>query len=305
MSITLPTLGPGRVLVVGDVMTDIIVRPHGEMVRGSDRNADIASSQGGSAANQAAWLAHLDVPVALFARVGASDVAAICGELETDGIASLLRGDAARETGRIVTLVDPDGERSFFTDGGANRALDAADLPDGWLADTSLLVLSGYTFFAERPREAALTMLAAARRAGVPVVVDPASTGFLSEVGVEAFLDWTAGSDFIIPNAEEAALLTGSSDLDVQLEALSARYPFTVIKCGASGAAGKAKGSPRLTVDATLVDAIDTTGAGDAFLAGFIARWRKDADLASCMSAGAVAGATAVQHVGGRPRRGA
>ena len=64
-----------RILVIGDVMTDVIVRPEGPLARGSDRRASIAFKPGGSAANQAAWLASFGVEVDFVGRVGAADVA--------------------------------------------------------------------------------------------------------------------------------------------------------------------------------------------------------------------------------------
>jgi sugar/nucleoside kinase (ribokinase family) len=65
---------PPRILVVGDVMTDVIVRPEGPLARGSDRRARIAFRPGGSAANQAAWLASFGATVDFVACVGAADV---------------------------------------------------------------------------------------------------------------------------------------------------------------------------------------------------------------------------------------
>ena len=69
-------VGFSRILLVGDVMTDIVVRPEGPLARGSDRRATIRIGPGGSAANQAAGLAAFGVAVDFVARVGAADVAA-------------------------------------------------------------------------------------------------------------------------------------------------------------------------------------------------------------------------------------
>ncbi len=77
--------GPRRVLVIGDVMTDIIVRPEGPLAPGSDRRAAIVFEPGGSAANQAAWLAHFGVAVDFVARVGAADLAGRSGAARSGG----------------------------------------------------------------------------------------------------------------------------------------------------------------------------------------------------------------------------
>ena len=170
-------------------MTDIIVRPQGPLARGSDTRATIAFRSGGSAANQAAWLAAFGVDVNFVARVGMPDVESETMRLKAAGVKPHLVGDSERETGRLVALIDPDGERSFLTDRGANEALRPGDIPDALIADAALIHLSGYSFFAPSPRAAVLDVM---RRAGdKPVSVDPASAEFLREVGTENFLHWT------------------------------------------------------------------------------------------------------------------
>jgi sugar/nucleoside kinase (ribokinase family) len=63
---------PPRILVIGDVMTDVIVRPEGPLAKGSDPRASIAFKPGGSAANQAAWLASFGAKVDFVARAAAA-----------------------------------------------------------------------------------------------------------------------------------------------------------------------------------------------------------------------------------------
>jgi sugar/nucleoside kinase (ribokinase family) len=289
-----------RILLIGDVMTDVIVRPEGPMAKGSDRRATIAVEPGGSAANQAAWLASFGVAVDFDARVGSSDVNAEAARLNQAGVTPHLIGDSERPTGKLVALIDPNGERSFFTDRGANDTLCPADIPDELIAGAELIHLSGYSFFAPSPRAAVLDVM---RRAGAtPVSVDPASAEFLREVGPEAFLAWSKGAAILFPNEDEAAVLTGAGDPETQCARLAALYPLVVLKRGASGAVAAA-GAARWRVAAPAIEVVDTTGAGDAFVAAFLAARLQGAEIEVALKRAVAAGSTATRFVGGRPRQ--
>ena len=174
-----------RILVIGDVMTDIIVRPVGPLARGSDRRASIAFLPGGSAANQAAWLASFGVRTDFVGRVGAADAPSEAVRLKAVGVTPWLAGDAERPTGRLIALIDASGERSFLTDRGANDALQGHDIPDALIAGAAMIHLSGYSFFAPGPRAAVLDVM---RRSGdKPISADPASAEFLREAGPRIF----------------------------------------------------------------------------------------------------------------------
>lgn len=291
-----------RVLVVGDVMTDVIVVPEGPIVRGSDRRASVRSRPGGSGANQAVWLGAMAADVWFAARVGHADRSLYENYFRGLGVVPVLAGDPDQPSGVLVTLVDPDGERSFLTDRGANLNLCAADLPVSLLDGVSLLMVSGYSLFAPGPRAAVLGLLASAKAEGVAIAIDPASASFLRDIGPAQFLDWTAGSDWIFANAEEAELLTGASDLETQMRLLGASYGQVVIKRGALGAALGGRDGVRLAQPAPVVTVLDSTGAGDAFAAGFIAAHLDGDDDAAAMADAIAAGARAVQSVGGQPQ---
>jgi sugar/nucleoside kinase (ribokinase family) len=288
-----------RILVIGDVMTDVIVCPEGPLARGSDRRASITFKPGGSAANQAAWLASFGVSVDFVARVGLADVESETGRLKAIGVTPHLIGDRSHETGRLVALIDADGERSFLTDRGANEALEASDIPDALIEGAPLIHLSGYSFFAPSPRAAVLDVM---RRAGdKPISVDPASAEFLRDVGADKFLAWTQGASILFPNTEEAAILAGSDDPETQCALLAAHYPLVVVKRGAEGCEA-AEGARRWRVNAAKVEAVDTTGAGDAFVAAFLAARLSGADIQPALERAVAAGAAASTIVGGRPK---
>jgi sugar/nucleoside kinase (ribokinase family) len=292
---------PARVLVVGDVMTDIIVRPEGPLVAGSDRRATIRKRPGGSGANQAVWLAAFGLAVRFAARVGAADHETIADRFRGLGIEPALAADPDLPSGTLVTLLAPDGERSFLTDRGANAALAAADLPEALLDGCHALVVSGYALFEPGPRSAVTALMAVAAARRLPVAVDPASVGFLAEVGPENFLAWTRRASLIFANKAEAMALTGTADTAAQLTALGATYPRVVIKRGAAGAVLGGPGGVRIERAAPRVRVTDTTGAGDAFAAAFLA-----ADLAglppeTCLERAVAAGAEATTRLGGQP----
>lgn len=290
-----------RVLVVGDTITDIIVMPEGPMVRGSDRRAKIRSKPGGSAANHAVWLGRLGIDVTFVSRVAAAELEATVAYFSSRGVKARLSGDPTLPSGVLISIVDSDGERSFLTDRGANLTLSAADLPFSLLDGIKLLVVSGYCFFTEGPRAAVTALMKEARARQIATAVDPASVGFLREVGPESFLKWTQGTGTIFANLDEALELTGSVDLNLQMQTLGRFYDRVVIKRGAAGAGVGGRKGVLLTMPAPLSDVVDTTGAGDAFAAAFLAAELKGSPLDACLKAGIAAGTEAVGTVGGQP----
>ncbi|MET3927942.1 sugar kinase [Devosia sp. 2618] len=291
----------GKVLVVGDVMTDVIVMPEGPIVKGSDRRATVRSRPGGSGANQAVWLGAMSADVVFAARVGASDKAMYENYFRGLGVVPVLGGDKEQPSGVLVTIVDPDGERSFLTDRGANLNLSADDLPSEILDDIGLVMVSGYSFFAPGPRAAVQALFAQAKARGIAVAVDPASVGFLVEVGPAQFLEWTAGADFIFSNESEAEALTGITGHVEQTAALGKLFGTVLIKRGGLGAVLGGRDGVRVSQPASEVSVVDSTGAGDAFAAGFISAHLAGEDESTALARGIAAGAKAVQSIGGQP----
>lgn len=289
------------VLVIGDVMVDTLVTPDGPLVKGADRRATIRVLPGGSGANQAAWLAAEGVSTIFAGRVGAEDHAKQHELLAKCGVRPVLARDESLPTGSIVTLISPDGERSFFTDRGANENLCRVDLPDSLLDGIDLVHVSGYALFGAGPRAAVLDLVAEAEQRGISWTVDAASHSFLEEAGAEAFLRWTAGARICFANAREAAVLAGTADRSAQAAALARRYDLAVIKCDGDGALGASADGGFWSADAPSVHAIDSSGAGDAFLAGFLGSYLRGREVATCLKAGVCAGSRAAMMLGGRP----
>jgi sugar/nucleoside kinase (ribokinase family) len=287
-----------RALVVGDVMSDVLAVLAEPFARGSDAAARIVERAGGSAATFAVWLAREGVDVDFVGRVGAPDVERLTEAFRAAGVRAWLAGDADLPTGRLIAVVEPSGERSFLTDRGANDTLALDDIPSEALVHADWLHLSGYSFQHPVARAAVLDLL---RRASeIPVSIDPGSAAPLRAMGAENFLGWTAGANVLLPNADEAAVLAGSDDADFQRERLKGKYPLVVIKRGAAGAeafsatAHWSEASPSTNV-------VDTTGAGDAFAAAFVAGRLAGEEVEACLRRAVGAGSAATTFVGGRP----
>ncbi len=293
--------GPGRVVVVGDVVNDVLVRPLGPVTPDSDTRATIVRRPGGSAANLAAWLGSLGAPVSFVGRVGAGDRDFHAGCFAALGVEPHLAVDPERETGTIVVVLDDAGRRTMLVDRAANSALTAADVPPGLLERAALLHLTGYSFFEPGVRTAALELMARARALGVPVSVDPSSVAFLRDVGAEQFLAWTAGARFCFPNRDEAAELAGTGDPRRAAEALTAHYRTVVVTLDGDGCVVADRGTDPVAVPVHRLVAVDPTGAGDAFCAGFLDAWCRGSDPIAAAAAGARVARRAVSRLGGRP----
>ena len=118
-------------------------------------------------------------------------------------------------------------------------------------------------------------------------------------MGPQNFLEWTAGAAVLFPNADEAAVLAGSDDPEAQRAALRGRYPTLVIKRGAAGAEAMTT-TAFWSAPAPAAATLDTTGAGDAFAAAFVAARLRGEESEGCLSEAVAAGAAATAFVGGR-----
>jgi sugar/nucleoside kinase (ribokinase family) len=217
------------------------------------------------------------------------------------GIEAVLAMDPLLPSGALVTIVGPDGERSFLTDRGANAALSEADLPASLLDGCQALVVSGYSLFEPAPRAAVGALMEKAAARDVAILVDPSSAGFLEEVGAAEFLAWTRRAGTIFANESEALVLTGATGHEAQMRALGETYPRVVLKRGAAGAVLGTRAGVSVALPAPAVAVVDTTGAGDAFAAAFIAAEQRGAVPQDCLRQAIAAGSTAVQQVGGSP----
>ncbi|MBO3749028.1 sugar kinase [Streptosporangiaceae bacterium NEAU-GS5] len=294
-----------RVVVVGDLMTDAVARARYPLARASDTPAVVTMHGGGSGANIASWLAVEGAEVAFIGRRGAD----ITGrnrdmELMGYGVDARLVMDPERPTGTCVVLVTHKGERTMLSDPGANAALSPEDLPRDLFGQGSHLHVSGYTLINEGSRDAGLAALDLARRAGMTISVDCASSAPVERTGAEPFLEWTHGAKLLFANADQAKVLTGREEPEAAAKVLTAWFPQVVIKMNAEGSLWYTNNrSEPVRVPAESVDrVVDGTGAGDAFTAGFLPPWFEGKPPADALAAGNALAAKCIANLGARPR---
>jgi sugar/nucleoside kinase (ribokinase family) len=300
------TAGSPRVLVFGDVIDDIIVTPSGDIRSDTDTPARIVRTAGGSAANTAAWLAGAGCHVDFVGRVHVTDLDRHRALLVEARVSPHLLGEPDLPTGAIVVIVSPDGSRTMLTQRGANSALTPRDIGVERLARAGHLHFTGYSVFRHARTADFPELIRRAHGAGVSVSVDPGSAGFISDFGGERFLEAIEGVDILVPNLDEGRALTGLHDSDDVLEALVERFALVALTLGRDGVALGTHEGDRLSAPSRATDAVDTTGAGDAFCAAFLAALlrepRRDHEVLSrALSRGLDAAALAVSGVGARP----
>jgi sugar/nucleoside kinase (ribokinase family) len=243
----------------------------------TDNPAVIHRTRCGSAANVAAFASTV-VPARFIGCVGADPAGdMLCAELAGRGVD--VRVQRRGRTGTIVVLVDGDGERTMYPDRGA--AAELAGVPPSWLADAAFLHVPSYGFAAEPAASAVLGLIGDAGQAGVPVSVDASSVGMIREYGAGRYLDLM---DAVRPavffaNAGEARLLDVAGPLFAKTT--------VVVKDGARATTVLVPGDMARAVPVPPAPAArDSTGAGDAFAAGFLAARMRGADPAEAAMAG-------------------
>ncbi len=224
-------------------------------------------------------------------------------ELMGYGVDARLVMDPDRPTGTCVVMVTHKGDQTMLSDPGANAALSADDLPKDLFTPGCHLHVSGYTLLNAGSRQATLMALSMARRAGMTISVDGASSAPLERVGAEPFLQMTNGATLLFVNADQGRVLTGRNEPEQAARVLNAWYPHVVMKLAEHGALFYANGRPDpVRVSTPPIERIvDRTGAGDAFCAGFLPPWLDKKPPHEALTSGCRLAAMSIGLVGARP----
>ena len=281
-------------------MLDVTVLLNQPIVEGLESRAKISTQGGGAAANVASWLAFNKTPSYLVVRIGDDSAGqTLITELETYGVEHSSRVIPNMNSGVVIVIVGREGERTMFPDSGANSGLGLSDLPD--LSQFSAVYLSAYSLINTQSRTGVLEMIDAIKAAGLRIILDPATVGVLMEVGVKVATEWLDLIDTIILNEEESHFLTGKDNPVDAAAKLLERVNTVVIKRGSNGALGQTRGGQLIQVEAKRTSVVNTTGAGDAFAAGFISIWADNGPLIEALESGADLASHCVALVGARP----
>jgi sugar/nucleoside kinase (ribokinase family) len=278
-----------RIAVIGDLMLDVLVEPDGPLRAGDDTRGRIRMEYGGQAANVAAWVAALGGQARLVcAHTGEDDGARAAARLRARGV-EVVGPWVPGRGGVVVSIIGPGGQRSLVSDPGATRALRPAHLRGEWFAGYSWLHVSGYHLLDDDAAPAALHAADLARSHGARISLDLAYAARLRELGSDEVLRRVAGlgPSVVFQTEQEADALAGG-----------APAPVGVIKREADGCT-VISGGESLSLPALEASVIDTTGAGDAFAAGFLMAGADDPLTAA--EGGLAAAASCVAAVGAMP----
>ncbi|HEY54396.1 MAG TPA: ribokinase [Caldilineae bacterium] len=289
-----------HIVIVGSLNMDLVVRtPHmpapGETVLGGN----FQTIPGGKGANQAVAAARLGARVSMVGRVGADAFGtALLANLQVEGVdVRHVLADTTAASGVALITVDESGQNSIVVASGANWRLTVDDV-QATLAEIDAFDVLVMQLESPLPVVEAAAKLA--RERGARVALNPAPARALPT-------SLLAQTDVLIPNESETSLLTGlpveslSQAEEAARALLEQGVGAVVLTLGSRGALVVEPGQEAVHLPPHAVEVVDTTAAGDAFVAGLATRWGEGADLVEAARWGNAAGALAVTKVGAQP----
>ena len=230
----------------------------------------IGYSCGGSAPNTLIFLSALGVRAALAGKIGSDDFGKKYSEnLPVKNMENRLAvGEGA--TGSSIILVTPDSERTMNTYLGANREFSTEDVDLTVVQRAGYFYFTGYMWDTDLQKQAVLKAMKECRGNGGRVVFDLADP-FAVNRNRDVFGELIRENiDIVFANSEEAALLFGTGTAAKAVTALSEICELAVVKDGAAGSIVKRSGEKVERIPVRRVRAVDSTGAGDMYAAGFL-----------------------------------
>jgi len=309
------------ILGIGNAIVDVVVRAEDsflsrhDMHKGAMMLVDAATaeaiyaamppgeeSSGGSAANTCAVAAALGARVAYFGKVADDQLGAVFRhDMQATGVhfpSSPLIGGAP--TARCLILVTPDGQRTMNTFLGACVTLDEADVDASIVASAAVTYLEGYLFDPPAAQAAFRRAAAAAHAAGRQVALS-LSDAFCVDRHRAAFRELVAGHvDILFANETEITSLYEENTFEAAAEAARRDVALAALTRSEAGSV-ILRGAETAEIAAEPTRLVDTTGAGDAYAAGFLAGLTAGKPLPVCGRMGSIAAAEVISHYGARP----
>jgi sugar/nucleoside kinase (ribokinase family) len=257
---------------------------------------------GGSVANTIAGFANLGGSSAYIGRVKADQLGGIFNhDMRSLGVD--VRLDAARNgapTARSLILITADGQRTMQTYLGACTELSVNDITPQTIGTPKAVLIEGYVWDLPEGPDLTTRAIEIAKQNGTAVALS-LSDSFCVERHRDSFEHAVRnGVDIVVADEDEVAALVGAESYDDTLEALEAYDNLFAMTRSEKGSV-IVNGDERIVQPATPVsEVVDTTGAGDAYTAGFLYGWVNDQPLAECAKIGTFCGATVVQQLGAR-----
>ncbi|MGW8376728.1 adenosine kinase [Streptomyces sp. ODS28] len=311
------------ILGIGNAIVDVLAHAEDEVIQGHGlpkgsmtlidaERADAldaalrspTTSPGGSCANTVAAAASFGSEVAYIGKVCADPL----GESFTRDIraAGVRFGTAPLDgrpaTARSVIMVSPDGQRTMSTYLGACAELGPSDIDPELVGSARVTCLEGYLWDQPRSAEACNAAIEAARANGRRVALTLSDT-FCVERHREEFLALVeGGADVLLANEGELCALFGTENAEEALERAAAHCPSTAVTRGPKGSVVSYGDGFHEVPAEPVAEVVDTTGAGDAYAAGFLHGLARGLEPPVCARLGSIAAAEVISHVGARPQ---
>ena len=293
---------PPSVVCAGILVADLFVPPLERLPLEGDLvvTEDFLVQPGGCAANTAIALAKLGISVSVAGKIGKDTFGdSVERDLQTSGVRTdALRRSSSYGTSKTVILPVIGEDRRYIHTIGANADFTVDDIAFPLAMQAQVFALGGYFVLPRLEPLRFADLLDSMRKNGVRTVLDivvPASTDHPTLDDLRPILPFI---DVFVPNAEEAAILTGETDPGKQAELfLRAGCNITIITRGKDGAL-LMSAHETLEAPAFPVEVVDVSGAGDAFVAGFIVGLLDQWSLADSLRFASVIGASACTQLG-------
>ena len=277
---------------IGDLVEDVVVWLTTELNIGSDTESVIRRTRGGSAANVSMFAALTGTPSRFIGQVGHDRLGShLCEVLRDSGVDVQVIADG--RTGSIVVLVQPNGQRSFLTDRGVASHL--AHFDATLMNDVSILHVPTYSLTDEPLASTCVQYINAARSMGAIVSIDASSSSVLTQYGTDRYraLIQSLQPDVFMCNEDEAKVLGLVAQQPMVGAALTVikQGPLPVIAVQHDGTTTEVSVMP-------VANIVDTTGAGDAFAAGFLPHYAQTKNIGNAITQGNALASRVLQSPG-------